>query len=255
MADNTQYYKLASVVDHWLIENDLGSGWFAKGLVWAIRGLREVKLDTWQDVLTELFPVTERNTVILPPSFVDWVKIGTPYGQYAKTMSINDDLNLLDRSPNDSVVSGLLEQNLPNGIDVGAYQGYNFSNYNGSCFFGIGGGFITKGHFKVHDDGQCKKLLMDYDYPFDNVYVEYITDGFNPCGETVISPYLYDYIIKYMDLRYEEKNNPKATESSIYRKGRDVFQAERRIRARRNNLDPKTLLDLTRKETTLTIRM
>ncbi len=253
---NQQFYHLASIVDHWLIHSDLGSGWFAKGLMWAIAGLREVKLDTWADVKTELLPVTDRNTVILPSDFVDWVKICCQVGQYAKVMSVNDDLNLLDRRPNDKIVSGLLEQNLGNGIDINAYTGgYDFCNYNGSSFFGYGGGFITKGHFKVHDNGQCKQLLMDYDYPFDDVYIEYITDGFNPCGETVISPYLYDYLIKYMDFKYEEKNNPKSSEASIYRKGRDVHFAEKRIRARRNNLDPKTLLDLTRKETTLTIRM
>lgn len=255
MADDRQYYKLAAVVDNWLLENDLSSGWFAKGLVWAIRGLREVRLDTWQDVVTELLPVTETNTVLLPSGFVDWVKIGCQYGQYVKTLSVNAELNMMERTESDQIVAGLPEQHLPNGTRVENYTGYSFSNYNGGSIYGLGGGFITKGHFKVHDNGQCKKLLMDYDYPLQEVYVEYITDGFNPCAETIIHPYLYDYLVKYMDFKYEEKNNPKATEASIYRKGRDVADAERRIRSRRNNLDPTTLLNLTRQYTSLALKM
>jgi hypothetical protein len=93
---------------------------------------------------------------------------------------------------------------------------------------------------------------MDYDYAFSQVYVEYITDGLEPCGETMVHPYLYDYVFKFMEMRYEKKNNPKATNFSIDSAEKDVFWAEKRIRARRNKLTPQNLLNITRQEARLT---
>lgn len=247
-----QYYKLASIVDNFMIENDLPDGWFAKSLVFAIRGLRELSLDTWNDVKTVLLDVSDQKTVLLPDDFVDWSYVGIQIGQYRVAIGVNDELNTLNRRPDSPSVAGLPTQHMPNGIDFDAYN-YNFNNYAGGGFWCRG--LVTKGFFKVFDNGQCKQLLIDYDYPIKKVYVNYITDGFNPCEETIIHPYLYDYLVKYMEHKYEEKNNPKATESSIDRKARDVFWAEKRIRARKNNLDPQTLLNITRQYTTLAIKM
>lgn len=258
-ANKNNYNQVSAIVDQFLIENDLHNGMFPKCLAWAMRGLREISLDSFQDIKTALLNVTDRKTVLLPEGFVAWTKVAAPRGQYAITLGVNSEMTLLPRTIASKSVSGLLSQHQPNGIDFSAYGGglggYNFLNFNGSTFFGIGGGLPSKGYFRVLDTGTCKELLMDYDYSLPQVYLEYITDGFDPCGQTVVSPYLYDYLIKYIGHEYEKKNNPKANESSIFRTGQDVHYAERRIRARNNNLDPKTLLNLTRKETRLTPHM
>lgn len=256
MAKSNDFNQVASIVDQFLIENDLHNGWFPKALAWALRGLREIRLDSWQDVKTVLLPVTDRKTVVLPDGFVDWTKVAAKNGQYYMTLGVNSQLTGLDRTAASKNVAGLLSQHLPNGIAFSSYGGgYDFYNFSSTSFFGVGMGLPSKGYFKVVDHGGCKELLMDYDFYLKEVYLEYITDGLDPCGQTVVSPYLYDYLIKYMELRYEDKNNPKATESSIYRKEQDLFWAEKKIRMRRNNLDPQTLLNLTRQETRLTPHM
>lgn len=232
-ADNQQYYKLASVVDNFLIENDLGSGWFAKGLVWAIRGLRELSLDSFQDAKTALLDVTDRNSVVLPPGFVDWAVVSS-YGSRPITLAVNGDISLIP--PFEEIMDAQRATR---------EQGYYLANFEGGRIFSYGAGSYTRGNFKVHDNGDCKMLLMDCPR-YSRIYLEYITDGFDPCGETIIHPYIYDYLMKYMESQYEDKNNPKATESSKYRKGEDLFYAEKRVRARRNNLDPQTLLNMTR---------
>lgn len=252
----SDYNKLSAIVDQFMIEQDLGSGWFAKCLAWAQRGLREIRLDVWQDVKTDLITVTDRKTATLPDGFVDWIKIGIKRGQYCITLGVNDALTELGRTTDSESVMGLLSQHLPNGIDFSAYSGYNFYNYgNGGCIFGLGQGIPSKGFFKVHDNGNCKELLLDYDYPYDQVYVEYITDGFTDCPDPYISPYLYDYIFKFMEARYEAKNNPKATESSIERMESQLLYAVKQVSRRKNNVDYQTLLNLTRAETRLTPKM
>lgn len=255
MSDNNKYYKIGAVCDQFLIDKDLGGGWFQKALSWALYGLTELHLDSWNDVKTILLTVSDRKTVTLPPDFVDWCKIGVRRGQYVITLGINDDLNLIPRTTDSPTISGLLSQHLPNGLSFDDYSGYMFSNFGGTSFPSLGSGLPSKGHFKVHDTGNCKELLMDYDYGFTEVYVEYITNGFDPCSETILHPYYRDFILKYIEAKYEENNNPNRTESSIYRKWEDVHWAEKKVRARKNDLDPRTLLTITRANTRFTPKM
>lgn len=252
---NEKYYRVAAIVDQFLINNDLTEHWFNKALSWALWGLRELSLDTMQEVKTCLLTVTDRKTVTLPRDFVDWVKVGVRKGQYCVTMGVNSDLTGLQRTGDDDRVRGLLSQNLPNGLDVNSYGGYYFFNYGGKMLLGLGGGFRTKGDFKVVKRDGCTELLLDYDYGYPDVYLEYISDGIDPCGETILHPYTADYVLKYIELWYEKKNNPKATESSIDRLSRDVFEAEMKIRGRTNDLDPKTLINISRSQTRLTAKI
>ena len=248
-----QHNKISSIVDRFLFLNTLPNQWFQWALEVALWDLRELKLDVAQGVKTELLPVTDRKTVLVPPCFVDWVKIGAPCGQYVITASVNDALNLLPREPNSTnFVAGLASQNLPNGINFANYGGYYFLNYNGSSLPAIGGGFITKGSFKLHDAGLYKEILLDYDYPFTHLYIEYIGEGIDLCGETVVDPYFCDYVYKSIEAFWEEKKNPSRTEASIFRKGQDKYFAMKVVRARKNNLDPKTLLNISRAQVRLT---
>jgi hypothetical protein len=250
--DQDRYYKLASIVDDCLDDCDLTNHWFPKFLKWGIRGLEELKLDVYQDVKTCLLEVSSRKTVILPTDFVDWTKVGIQVGQYCVTLGVNDDLTDLQRTDNSPSVLGLFSQHSPAGIDFGAYGGFDFYNYNGCSLYGVGYGLAHKGYFKVIKRDTCKELTLDYDYPYDKIYVEYISNGFDPCGETVLDAYMKDYTMKFIDYMYEDKNNPKANESSIARKGAAMEIARKIVRARYSNIDKKTFINISRKGTKLT---
>jgi hypothetical protein len=250
-----KFYSLAAVVDQWLIENDLKGNYFPKGLAWAIRGLRELEFDSWPHVKTMLLNVTDRRTVVLPDNFVDWCRVALKYGQYALDLGHNSDMLVGDRAANENFVRGLPKYGLPTGVDFANYSYLSYANYGGMTLDVVNSGFLTKGAFKYHDNGQCKELLLDYDYGFKQVYIEYISDGFDPCGETIIHPYTYDYVFKYIDARYENKGNPNATEASRFRLNREVKDAERVVRARGNNVTPTDLENIVREFTTLALKM
>lgn len=252
--DVNSYNKVSSVVDHFTLKKGLSTAhWFPWALTMGLWHLRELRLDTWQEPITLELPVTDRNTVVLPVNYVDWVKIGVRVGQYVVTLAANDELNTLNRTANDgNIVHGLLSQNLPNGLGFGNYSGLTFYNFNGGSFNGIGLGLPSKGTFKVVDHGSSKEILLDYDYPYTSVYLEHITDGFDPCGETVLSPYLCDFFLKAMESAYEDEKNPAATEASKDRKARELRDAIRVVRARRNDITPKTLLTMSRAEVRFT---
>ena len=63
---------------------------------------------------------------------------------------------------------------------------------------------------------------------------------------------LADYLHAVMDFKYEESFNPNRNEASIRRMGRNLADEERLVRASRNDLDPKTMITITRRETRFT---
>lgn len=247
MSDNSKYHKIGSIVDQFISDNFLTQQYYPKALSKALWGLRELRLDTWQDVKTVLLTITDRRTVVLPGDFVDWVKVGVKRGQYCITFGTNDALATTSRTADDSSIGGLLSQSLPNGFDINSYGGgYYFFNYSNTSVFGIGSGLPSKGYFKVHNNGDCKELLLDYDILGTEIYLEYITDGFDPCSETVVNPYFADYVLKCIEFWYEEKVNPNRTEASIQRKGRELFTATRKASGRVNQIDKQTMLNISR---------
>jgi hypothetical protein len=253
--DKERYYLLSTVVDDFIDDFDLSHGFWMKALKWGQRAVREMRLGIYQEPKTVLLDVTERRTVVLPDGFVDWCIVSVKRGQYAITLAVNDDLATHPRTSTSSYVGGLLSQSKPNGLNFDQYGGYTLLNNNGATLASYGGGLPSKGHFKYVDRGECKELLMDYDYNFSQVYVEYITDGLDPCEETVIHPYEYKYIMAFMEHMYEKRNNPKATRSSIDEAGRDLFFAERELRGRYNDITPRDMLTMSRAEARLTTKL
>ncbi len=248
-----KHNQVSAIVDHVLFTKTLPEAWWQWSLEQALWYLRELKLDVSGDVKTVLLPVTDRKTVILPDDYVDWVAVAVKVGQYFVTLGVNDKLNELDRVPNSTdYVNGLLSQNLPNGLNFNSYGGYMFFNYSGTSVNCLGGGFVAKGSFKFKQTGTTKELLLDYDYPHDNLLVMHITDGFEPCGQTVVDPYLADYVKKSIEFAWEENKEPSRTEASIYRRGMALNDARKLVRARKNDLDPQTLLNIARQQTRFT---
>lgn len=248
-----EHNKVSAIVDHVLFKLTLSQQWFQWLLEMGLWELRQLKLTTWQDAKTELLNVTNRNTIDLPTDFVDWVMVAVPVGQYAVPLGINGDLKRTDRSIDDKTVAGLLTQNRPTGINLDNYVGYHMTNFHGRTVPVLDARMnIQKGSFKINETKNRKEILLDYDLSVSQLYVEYITDGFDPCGETVLHPYLCDFFKKAMEAAYEEYKNPNRTEASIYRKQRDLSDAKREIRAMRNNLDPQTMLNMQRQETRMT---
>src|SRR5690606_25071929 len=94
----------------------------------------------------------------------------------------------------------------------------------------IGGGISGKGSFKIVDRGSCREMLLDYDYPLSQVYVEYVSDGIDDCDVQYIHPYEYEFLLAFMDMMYEKKNNPKATIGSKRETEIDVDVEERKLR-------------------------
>lgn len=250
-----QWMSIASIVDMACTRLGLSvPHYFQKFLQFAKWDLLNLHLDRANEVKTVLLPVSDNFTCQLPPDAIDWTKIGVVAGQFVKTLGVNGDLSKIDR------VSGTPEfsysvspGHLPNGIVAHEYgSGLEFLNYGGRSLYAIGGGLPHEGHFQVVKRSGYIEILLDGNVNADQIYVEYISLGLNPCGATILDPYIADYILKCILYTWEEEMNPMKTEASIARRGREKFFAHTLVSGRTNSIDVNTLLNITRKGYRLT---
>lgn len=253
-ANYDKYYSLKALVEDVLDDRGESDHLFMKYLKWAYRALVELSLDVYQQPITCDLVMDDKRVVELPHNYVDWTKIALQIGDHLKTVGVNDDLvgqGSLDECRN--TIEKVDINNFPNGIDYNNYGGYYFFNYRGSNLLAYGGGLLYQGHFKINDKTYPKTIAFDSDVNNTRVFLEYISNGVEPCEDSHVSPYHADYIRKFID-HEAEKRSSQRTEASIYRFKEDLRLAERRVRSRRNNLDKKTFLNLTRKYYRLTVK-
>jgi hypothetical protein len=251
-----RFFKVAALVDQVCIDLDLPvDKYFNKFLSWALHSIVNLKMDAANDVITVKLQISDVNTVTLPENYVDWVKIGIPDGQYVKVMAVNDKLSTVDRTLGNPEFSRTAPPGwLPNGIDTSNYGGYYFSNYGGSNIFGVGGGLPQSGQFKiVQRPGNVYEVLLDAGVPSEELYVEYIGLGINPCGETIVNPMLGEYVMAAVHHKYEKFKSPaQRSESAIVRTGTYLWEQEQKVRGRTNKLSPADVLTVLRRSYRLT---
>lgn len=252
------FMSIAAISEMACIDLDLSiAHYLQKFIAWAKWGYSQLTLDVGQEPVTVLLPISDVCTVTLPAGCVDVVSVGIPWGQYAKTLSVCDDLMKTDRTtenwnPSKSFPPG----ELPNGTNFSEYGGYVFPNYGGRALFSIGGGLPQRGHYtiKKSQGGTCQELLLDAGLPCTEVYITYIGLVGAACGTTMVHPYMADYIREYLHFQWEKfgKRLDKS-EAAIQRVGRDLWDQEMKVRGRINSdLTPKELLRIGRKNYRLT---
>ena len=244
---NSQYYTLGALVDQVLIDLDLPDQFYDKLLSWAIWSLREISLDASRTVKTCALQMNEYKAIDLPDDYVDWVKIGYQVGTRIVMLGVNSDMSELTfdeatYTPESNKASA------PNGIDFGNYGGYWFYNYQGQNVFGYSGQFNTKNHFKPVKRESGYQIQFDSEVNNGLIYVEYIGDGIDPCAESYIHPYYMDYMRKSLHLEYYNSPSGKKVSTAFDRKELDkkVYFAEKKVRGRNNDLDYKTMLNISR---------
>lgn len=252
-----EYHKLSSVVDMCCHRAQVSvNHYFQKFLEVAKWELIQLKLDRANEPVTQIFDVNDVNVVTLPSDAVDWTKIGVQWGQFVKTFGINAELSKQDRTlGNPSFSQGVSPGWLPNGTAIQNYGGYEFMNYGGRSLFAIGGGLPSEGHFQVKRKPGCIEILLDGPTENNKLYVEYIRLGINPCGETVLDPYIADYVLKATMFIWESEWNPNRTEAAIQRRGAEKAYAFTLVSGRTNSLDKDTLLNLSRRYYNLSPRV
>jgi len=256
--EDNNFFKLSAVCDQVAIDLDLPSSqYFNRFLSWASLGLLEIHFDACEEIKTTTLPVSAVLTAQCPIDMVDWISIGIQQNQYVTKMSVNDQLDPSPRTvatfnPTDAPPPGWL----PNDTNIVGYGGFAFSNPGGRALFSGAGGLPQTGNFKVvnRPDGH-KEILLDSGLCLPNsiIFLEYLATGINPSGETIISPYYYNYVRAYIHHQWAKfGKGAQKTESEIIRTGRELWHEEMKVRGRTSAIDIKSLLTVMRKNYRLT---
>lgn len=175
MGPTAKYESLKSMVAMALDEERKSARDFDRAWVLGFRALTKMNFSISAEPKTVRLPVLPNKTVILPPDYVSWTKIGilNNLGEVS-SLKINNALSIFkDTNPNrlnfltpDVTTSINLIFGIPfflNYFDNGLY--YNL--------FGVGGGLITYGDCKF--DERNNIIILDMHFRYDSVILEYIS--------------------------------------------------------------------------------
>jgi len=194
---NNSYYTIRAIVEQCMI--DLGENTSlarkAQYMSWAILGYRQLNLNVYKQVKAENLPVSELNTVTLPPDYVQYTKIGIQVGD--KIVQFSNNANIatvfaLDEDGNEVPNGYVAESFVLNGINTDNYLANEF-------WFNTFGTLAVRDFFRI--DLASNRIILSAPCVFKNIYLEYITDGLECIEETIVSPLAYEVIRCYIHLQ------------------------------------------------------
>lgn len=224
-------------------------------LQFGLEAAKDFYMDTARNVKTVRLTMNDVKQADLPIDFVDWVKIGIVCQDQIKVFGTKDDLPILidtDSCGNpkkydecDCAVNALP-------VNINVYGGYTFLNYvneNGEIIgglYGIGGGYTDKGYFRVLPTyGDHGIIQFNSQVNTTDVYMEYISNGFDPSAQTVISSYAAKSVQFYIHWMVAWHKYGAASANAQGAKN-EYYTELHKARLRMMNLTTRDILELSR---------
>ncbi len=257
------YYTVDSVVKNALTDiGETTTHLYQLFLKFALDGLREQQIEFSREIKTVKLRMNDYQSVDLPEDYVDYIKIGIQVGERIFTMGVQNDIAL----HNDVDSCGNPIKNLPqapfdtapNGINFDNYGGYWFNNFtdtniggqgNTGRLFAFGGGIPSRGLYRI--DRERRQIRFDDSVHRADIYMEYISDGFNPTDATLVNPLCYEYLRCYIHNRRVEGND-NASQALKYEKGQNLWYAKKAAAGRLGELTVQDIINSSRKGYRLT---
>ena len=223
------FISLYSIVNDYLNEADSGIYNYSKCYHLAYRAMETLGLDFFYNIRTVKLPVLANKTVAIPTDCIKYTKIGVLNGKgEIVTLKHNDKLTTFaDLSPNRQ------SQSEDNTIFTNIYSPASpvFFNYwyDGAFtnIFGIPSGGVNIGSFKVDEANGV--ILLNEDYTFDYVMVEYIASPSQDGNEHQVPLHFREAIVAYLWWKDKKSINVKRGNVGIQRDLEHTFYNERRL--------------------------
>lgn len=248
------YTNVSSVIFEVIADlNEAGTHNFDRYLNFALRGLQEWHFDSAQEIKTVKLQMNSYNAVDFPDDYVDWCKLGIQVGDRVKTFGANDESISLNHDDTDDCGNPALNavascNELPGNCEsMGGYYFHNYINSHGEHLgklFGVGGGKNCLGSWKINRER--RQFQFNSEVARTNVYLEYISNGFNPCGESVINQYARNMLRTY--IHWQRAIFKFGAASGEAQEWKIQFEANQRLaRARVFDISIQEIIDISRK--------
>lgn len=238
----SRYVNIDSIVKSAIIDiGDTTEHSYQRFLHWAFECARDISFDTALEVKTVRLTMSNAKTIDLPPDLVDFTKVGVVMGDRVKTYIINSRLEI---SHDVDECGNPVDKPTTTGLDGLSLGGYYFNNYLGGTVFGYGGTCNNIGYCRL--DKKRNQLVFSSEVDKTDVYLEYITDGANPDGESMVQQYCAKAVKLYI-LWMRKEGSRRFNETEKDRAERLYYNELRKARARLTAFSLDDFIAATRK--------
>jgi len=198
--DKAIYYTISAAVWSVLEDMQAGAERFNQFLKFALDGARLFQFDMLHEVKSVELEMEPWKQICFPGDMVDWHKIGFRHGD-GVAVFVNDPTvpKIYDGSPCDPQAHKAPENDGTTIADAELIDSY----LDGDHYYGAEAGVNYAGYFDVDERNRVfnfKRTIAS----LTKVYLEYITDGINYSGQTVIHPYAFRALQLYIHWQRKE---------------------------------------------------
>lgn len=239
MENKQGYTTIKAIVQRVLFnsgEDDLGKYALYKGF--AIDCMKMFNMDILQEVKTVKLTMDNIKQVDIPSDYVDMVKIGVQIGDKIKVFLKDSNIALYNELTDcgEPIPNISAEKTITTTFPDPTVYPFYFFNYLGGGtglgnggFFGYGGGPIQNA-FVI----EGRKIRFNSDVETSDVYLEYVSDGFNPSEESVVPTIVEMAIrpyIKWQEACFDRRKGPLSADAQGWKKefGLEVNKAKSRV--------------------------
>lgn len=253
-----KFTTLDIIVNGLLVERGYPIHYYLQFLHHAARAYEELHYDTLKNIKTVKLLVNSYKAVELPCDLMDIVKVGTPNGQFVRSLAEREGIsriNNFDSNGNKTVFPSPTS------------DGFDLAMINGSLFNGYSQYTNDKGQFtgnvRGYADGDSSQtfryvperneIQLHEGISSSYIILQYITDGTSIDNATMITPYAKASIEAYILWKMKEANR---TYSEGERdRARQLWMKQHSIlRGRLNPISKETIMNIVRKNTHGTIK-
>lgn len=206
-----RFYSLSAVAYSCAADIKAGDDVIADFLHWAIEGYKEFHFDLGRGIKVVEIEMKPWKQIDFPCDMVDWTLVGFKVGNFLKVLTgdarIPKTFDQEDCVPQEN-------QNYPSINDAPVMDIIPF--YPGTGFIGEGSfypqlyGNKVNYNYLGYFDVDWDKRVINFKQTVPNhtkVYLEYITDGINYDGQTIVPPYCFKCIKNYVHWQRKEHDS------------------------------------------------
>jgi hypothetical protein len=220
------FVTLDSVVRSYLMDIGAGMERYEQGKHWAVEGYRQFHFDHANEVKTVRLTMTAWKAIELPIDFVDWVLIGVEVDYQIRVMTNDNRISLYH--PDEDEIDGLPDdRSLPSNAteDDTRYFFYNLTSRgeDSGQLYGLTANDNGVGYFKMNKERREIQLSPHIDASTP-IYLEYISDGYDPCAQTMVNVYAARLIKLF--IHWQRHEFSKSSTGMERERAKDMYDKE-----------------------------
>ncbi len=202
---------------------------------WAIEGYRQFHFDLAQEIKTVSLDLTAWKAIEWPIDYVDWVMVGVVIDNQIRVFTHDDRISLYRADEDlDGYPDALVTTSPPAVQESVPYWFWNNRNSQGQDTGQLYGLTVKDngiGYFKPNRERREFQFSPSVDATRP-VYLEYITDGYDPCEKTMVNVYaarLIKLFIHWQRHEYAKSSNGMEKERAKDMYDKELYKVQDRI--------------------------